>query len=193
MVPAATTRRVPSTSWATELWPPKPRADRLLPPLPGAGASLMPGMRMATSWARVRLRSAMSAAPSVLTLAGVSRALRPRREPVPLLSSSDRPAGAWRDSVMWTVARGCSSALPWAEAASTSEAAAHAAFFKRKFMTIPESDRCAPVSFYGRAGACETARARKRRMRPHAMHKPKPEKQRTPNRQDHTPGLAQSM
>ena len=56
---------------------------------------VMPGMRTATSWARVSARSAMSAAPRLLTLAGVSRAVRPRREPVAEGSSNPRllPAG----------------------------------------------------------------------------------------------------
>jgi len=96
MVPTATTSRVPSTICATELWPEKPRADRLVPPLPGDGASLMPGMRTAASWARTSTRSAMSALLMLLTLAGVSRAVKPRREPVPFSSSRPRPLLAVR-------------------------------------------------------------------------------------------------
>ena len=81
-MPEPTVRRVPSTNCATELWPTNPRALRALNPLPGEGDSARPGWLTTASCARTMSRALICSRPNTLRLAGVSRGVSSRREPV---------------------------------------------------------------------------------------------------------------
>src|SRR3990167_9018085 len=78
------------------LWPVKPRAANAVPPLPGLPMLLMPGVRVTASCTLRLLRPRTCAPLRLLVLAGVCRALRPRREPLLLgvCSSLPPPAAA---------------------------------------------------------------------------------------------------
>src|SRR3990167_8952713 len=100
-VPAPTYWRVPSYSCMVALCPVKPRADSAVPPLPGLPMLLMPGVRVTAS-CTVRLLRPRTCAPlRLLVLAGVCRAVRPRREPLLLgICRSLAPsAAAWACTV----------------------------------------------------------------------------------------------
>ncbi len=103
-VPMPVYRRVPSNSCITDAWPLKPRAERPVPPSPGVPMKLMPGLRVTAAWTLGLLRRRTSSPLMLLVLAGVSRALRPRREPAltgvarSMWSSS---AGSWRTLTNW--------------------------------------------------------------------------------------------
>ncbi|MNJ51035.1 hypothetical protein D3C77_463280 [compost metagenome] len=73
--------REPSNRVITEPWLVKPRADNAVLPLPGVPTEVMPGERVTASCTVVLLRPSMASVPRLLVLAGVSMALRFRREP----------------------------------------------------------------------------------------------------------------
>ena len=67
-----------------ELWPVKPRADSAVPPLPGVPMKVTPGERVTASCTVALLRLRICSALMLVTLAGVSSGVSPRREPLVL-------------------------------------------------------------------------------------------------------------
>src|SRR3989344_255489 len=81
-VPAPTYWRGPAYSCMVALCPGKPRGDSAVPPLPGLPMLLMPGVRVTASCTLRLLRPRTCAPLRLLVLAGVCKAVRPRREPL---------------------------------------------------------------------------------------------------------------